>query len=107
LAQPPLFRIDAGKETHWALSDAERDEILEKLPKNVKPEISRFKGLGEMPANDLKATTLDKTRRKVLRVHLDSETASTIQNLMGKDASKRYSFIMNNAAYTQAEDLDI
>jgi DNA gyrase subunit B len=107
LAQPPLFRIDAGKETHWALSDHERDEILASLPKNVKPEISRFKGLGEMPAEDLKATTLDKNRRKVLRVILDGETATTIQKLMGKDASERYNFIMENAEYTEADDLDI
>src|SRR5205823_4048014 len=59
LAQPPLYRIDAAKDTHWALDDAERDRILAKLPKNVKPEISRFKGLGEMTAEELKATTLD------------------------------------------------
>jgi len=107
LAQPPLFRIDAGKDTHWALTEEDRDEIIGGLPKNVKPEISRFKGLGEMPAEDLKATTLDKNRRKALRVHLDAETATTIQHLMGKDASKRYTFIMENAEYTSAEELDI
>ena len=66
LAQPPLYRIDVGKETHWALDDAEKDRILAKLPKNQKAEISRFKGLGEMPAEDLKATTLDPRRRRAL-----------------------------------------
>jgi DNA gyrase subunit B len=50
LAQPPLFRIDAGKETFWALDEKQRDTILKVLPRNVKPDISRFKGLGEMPA---------------------------------------------------------
>ncbi|HEX7601052.1 MAG TPA: DNA topoisomerase IV subunit B, partial [Polyangiaceae bacterium] len=63
LAQPPLYRIDAGKDTHWALDERERDALLARLPKNVRPEISRFKGLGEMPAEDLKATTLDPRRR--------------------------------------------
>src|SRR3954466_5010256 len=71
LAQPPLFRIDAGKETHWALDEREREKILAALPKNVKAEISRFKGLGEMPAEDLKQTTLDPKRRSALRVIVD------------------------------------
>ena len=50
LAQPPLYRIDIGKETYWALDDADRERILAALPKNAKPEITRFKGLGEMHA---------------------------------------------------------
>jgi DNA gyrase subunit B len=107
IAQSPLFRIDAAKETYWALDDRHKDEILAKLPKNVKPEISRFKGLGEMPAEDLKATTLDPKRRRTLRLSLGEGTEETIKNLMGKDASKRFEFIMERAPETRAEDLDV
>jgi len=107
LAQPPLFRIDHAKQTYWALDEAERDQVIAKLPKNAKPDISRFKGLGEMPAEDLKATTLDPKRRRALRVVLDADTAETIQNLMGKDAAPRFKMIMERAASTNAEELDL
>src|SRR5436305_1451795 len=52
LALPPLYKIEVGKDVHWALDDQEKDQILKKAPKNTKPEINRFKGLGEMPADD-------------------------------------------------------
>ena len=99
LAQPPLYRVDAGKETYWALDEAERDRIIAGLPKNQKPEISRFKGLGEMPAEDLKATTLDARRRRPLRVVIgDPLEADRVMNeLMGKDAQARFRFIMERA----------
>jgi DNA gyrase subunit B len=99
LAQPPLYRIDAGKETHWALDDAERDRIVAGLPRTVKPEISRFKGLGEMPADDLKATTLDARRRRPLRVVIGDplEADRVVNELMGKDAQARFRFIMDRA----------
>jgi DNA gyrase subunit B len=99
LAQPPLYRVDAGKETYWALDDAERDRIIAGLPRNVKPEISRFKGLGEMPAEDLKATTLDPRRRRPLRVVIGNEIEADriVNELMGKDAQARYRFIMERA----------
>jgi DNA gyrase subunit B len=107
LAQPPLYRIDAAKETFWPLDDAERDQVIRKLPKNARVEISRFKGLGEMPAEDLKATTLDPKRRRALRVVLDQSTEATIRALMGKEASARFKFIMERAPTTKAEDLDV
>jgi DNA gyrase subunit B len=107
LAQPPLYRIDAAKETHWALDEKERDAILAKLPKNVKPEIMRFKGLGEMMPEQLKATTLDPQRRRALKVTVPSvlEAEKALGELMGKDASLRYKFIMERAR--DADDLDV
>jgi len=109
LALPPLYRIDAGKATHWALDDAERDRVLAALPKNVKPDISRFKGLGEMSPDELKETTLDPRRRRALRVVIESELdADRVMNeLMGKDPGARYTFIMERAKEADADDLDV
>jgi DNA gyrase subunit B len=109
LAMPPLYRIDAGKETHWALDDKERDRILARLARNVKPQISRFKGLGEMPAADLKATTLDVKRRRSLQVRIDDEetTDQVLTELMGKDAQARFRFIMDQARKTDIDALDL
>ena len=109
VCMPPLYRIDAGKETHWALDDDERDRVLEALPKNVKPDVSRFKGLGEMSADELKETTLDPRRRRAMRVIIDSDLeADRIMNdLMGKDPAARYGFIMESAAHAEAQDLDV
>ncbi len=109
LAMPPLYRIDAGKETHWALDEADRDRVLESLPKNVKPDISRFKGLGEMPPEDLKVTTLDPRRRRAQRVTIEGEleTDQLMQELMGKDTGPRYRFIMDHAPHVDAEALDL
>lgn len=105
LAQPPLYRIDAAKETYWALDDRERDRILGSLPKNVKGEISRFKGLGEMPAEDLKATTLDPRRRRPLRVVIGDglETDRVMNELMGKDPQARFRFIMERASNAELD----
>jgi len=99
IALPPLFRIDAGKETHWALDERERDRLIAKLPKNVKAEVSRFKGLGEMDPEDLKATTLDPKRRRALRVTIDDvlNTERVMSELMGKDPQARFRFIMDRA----------
>jgi len=109
LALPPLYRIDAGKQTHWALDDAEKEKVLAELPKNVKPDISRFKGLGEMSPDELKETTLDPKRRRALRVIIDNELdADRVMNeLMGKDPGARYSFIMERAKEADADDLDV
>lgn len=105
IAQPPLYRIDVAKETHWALDDHERDKILARLPKHAKPEISRFKGLGEMPAEDLRSTTLDIRRRRPLRVTIEGEleTDRILNELMGKDAQARFRFIMERAASAEID----
>ncbi len=109
LSQPPLFRIDAAKETHWALDESERDHVVASLPVNVKAQISRFKGLGEMPAADLKATTLDPLRRRALRVVIDGEieTDRVLNQLMGKDPQARYRFIMDRAPGARRGELDV
>jgi DNA gyrase subunit B len=109
LAMPPLFRIDHGKDHHWALDEKERDQIVAKLPKNAKVEIARFKGLGEMNPEELKSTTLDKERRRALRVLIDSEleTDKILNELMGKDTQARFRFIMDRARETSAEELDV
>lgn len=107
IAQPPLYRINAGKATHWALTDADRLRILKKLPARAKPEITRFKGLGEMPPKTLYETTLDPKQRRLQRVTLNEPMAAdrTISDLMGKDPSMRYRFIMDRAE--DVDELDI
>jgi DNA gyrase/topoisomerase IV subunit B len=109
LAQPPLYRIDVGKETHWASDDAHKEEILANLRANAKPEVSRFKGLGEMDADVLRDTTLDPRHRTLLQVSIESnlEADKTFVDLLGKDASQRYRFIMDSAALAIAEELDV
>jgi DNA topoisomerase IV B subunit len=106
IAQPPLFRVDHGKETHWALDEADRDRIIATLPKNARPEIMRFKGLGEMQPDELSRTTLNPATRRLLRVSVvdGDRTDEILTELMGKDVEARYKFIMERAA--QAE-LDI
>ncbi|NVB36208.1 type IIA DNA topoisomerase subunit B [Pseudenhygromyxa sp. WMMC2535] len=106
LAQPPLFRVDVGKETHWAADDAHLQRILAGI-KRGKPEIQRFKGLGEMMPKTLRDTTLDPKKRQLIRVGIEDELATdrTIHDLMGKDASMRYQFIMERAS--EADELDI
>ena len=109
LAQPPLYRIDIGKQVHWALDDEERDRIISDAPGNAKVEISRFKGLGEMTADELRETTLDKTRRRALRVMVDGELEAdrVFSELMGKDPAARYQFIMEQAPAAEAVELDV
>jgi DNA gyrase subunit B len=109
LAQPPLYRLDIGKQVHWALDDEERDRIIADAPSNAKVEISRFKGLGEMTAQELRETTLDKTRRRALRVMVEGELEAdrVFSELMGKDPAARYRFIMDQAPQAEAVELDV
>jgi DNA gyrase/topoisomerase IV subunit B len=109
LAQPPLYRIDIGKETHWARDDAHKEEILASMRANARPEITRFKGLGEMDPGTLAATTLDPRYRTLLKVGIESnlEADETFVLLLGKDPALRYRFIMDSAALAVAEELDI
>ena len=109
IAVPPLFRIDVGKETHWARNDKHKEEILKSLRANARFEVSRFKGLGEMDAKVLAETTLDPRYRTLMRVEIDSllDCDRAFVDLLGKDPSQRYRFIMEEADRTSVEALDI
>jgi len=106
IAQPPLYKIEIGKEVHWALDDAARDRILSKA-NGKSASVQRFKGLGEMNPATLKETTLDPARRALLRVEVADErkTESTIQTLMGKEVEPRFRFIMERAP--KVEEIDV
>ena len=108
LAQPPLYRIDIGKETYWALDDAHRDRLLKQYTNGRgTPEITRFKGLGEMMPKVLWETTLNPRTRRLQRVEIADQivTDRVINELMGKDASARFRFIMDRAE--EAQELDL
>jgi len=107
LAQPPLYRIDIGKETFWALDDGQRDSIVKKHNGRATPEITRFKGLGEMMPKVLWETTMNPRTRRLLRVEIVDQivTDRVINELMGKDPSARFRFIMDRAE--TAEELDV
>jgi DNA gyrase subunit B len=108
IALPPLYRIDIGKETYWAADDPDKERLLKQHAKsNSKPEITRFKGLGEMMPKVLWETTLNPKTRRLLRVDISDALATDriINELMGKDASARFRFIMERAE--EADELDV
>ena len=107
LAQPPLYRIDIAKETFWALDDAQKDAIVKAKAGRSTPEITRFKGLGEMMPKVLWETTLNPRTRRLLKVHIADHLATdrVINELMGKDASARFRFIMERAE--DAVEIDV
>jgi DNA gyrase subunit B/topoisomerase-4 subunit B len=108
LAQPPLYRIDVGKDTFWALDDAQRDKLVKQHGNGRgHVEITRFKGLGEMMPKVLWDTTLNPRTRRLLRVEIADQivTDRVINELMGKDASARFRFIMDRAE--EAQELDV
>lgn len=107
IAQPPLYRVDIGKETHWVLDDKQKDDLLAKQKPNAKVDIQRFKGLGEMMPQQLWATTLDPKRRIALRVQIvdKEQTDRVLGDLMGKDPSARFRFIMEHASEAHAIDV--
>ncbi|CRK74437.1 DNA topoisomerase 4 subunit B [Nereida ignava] len=110
LACPPLFRLTQGAKRIYCLDEAERDAWLEKgLGGKGKIDVSRFKGLGEMDAKDLKDTTMNPMTRKLIRVTIDEdvagETGDLVERLMGKKPEKRFEYIQENAQFV--EELDV
>lgn len=100
IARPPLYKIEIGKELHWAIDDAEKDRILARRNGHAgKANVQRFKGLGEMNPQTLKETTLDPRSRTLLRVSVEDveRTEQAIQTLMGKEVQPRFEFIMSRA----------
>jgi topoisomerase-4 subunit B len=110
LACPPLFRLTQGSHRVYCLDEAERDTWLTNgLGGRGKIDVSRFKGLGEMDAKDLKETTMDPSSRKLIRVSIDDEepgeTSNLVDQLMGKKPELRFQYIQENAKF--ADELDI
>ena len=108
LAQPPLYRIDIGKDSFWALDEGHKNRLLKQHGNGrAKPEITRFKGLGEMMPKVLWETTMNPRTRRLLRIAIEDQliTDRVINELMGKDPSARFRFIMERAE--QAEELDV
>ncbi len=108
IAQPPLYRIDAGKEVFWARDDAEKERLLAgRNGGRGTMQVQRFKGLGEMNPGTLKETTLDPARRALLRVtiHDAEKTEQTILTLMGREVAPRFALIMERAP--KVEEVDV
>ena len=99
LALPPLYKLTHGDKSAYAHDDEEKDRLLKTTFNGKKVEISRFKGLGEMPASQLKTTTMDPAKRKLMQIGIDSvaETENIVRRLMGKNPEERLLFIRENA----------
>ncbi|MBL8557538.1 MAG: DNA topoisomerase IV subunit B [Hyphomonadaceae bacterium] len=109
MALPPLFRITHGKTNVYARDDAHKDELLRTTFAGKKPDIGRFKGLGEMMPAQLKETTMDPTTRTLARVVLDADDAPAfedlVETLMGRKPELRFNYIQQNARFV--EELDV
>ncbi len=119
LAQPPLYRLSQGGQTLYARDEAHKDQLLaEVFTGRGKVDISRFKGLGEMPSAQLKETTMHPDKRTLLKVSVvepeapdpkgeQNETADAVERLMGRKPELRFAFIQERAKFVEAGDLDL
>jgi topoisomerase-4 subunit B len=112
LAVPPLYRLSQGGKTLYARDDAHKDELMKaEFNGRGKVEVSRFKGLGEMPMKQLKETTMDPSVRTLLRVDITEDdrvvTGEVVDQLMGNKPEARYRFIQERAAFATPDELDI
>ncbi len=110
MACPPLYRLTQGARREYCMDDIEKDALMEKgLGGRAKIEVSRFKGLGEMDAKDLKETTMNPATRQLIRINIDEdepgETADLVDRLMGKKPELRFEYIQQNAQFV--EELDV
>jgi len=105
MAQPPLYKVEKGKQVAWVYSDAERDKEMKRMGANVK--VSRFKGLGEMNADQLWETTMNPDKRVLLRVDIEdaAAVADTFEKLMGNDVEPRKKFIQAHAKAVRNLDI--
>jgi topoisomerase-4 subunit B len=112
LAQPPLYRLTAGKESRYARDEAHRAELEATVFKGKKVEVGRFKGLGEMNPNQLRETTMDPDTRSLIRITLPQEfeqravVKELVDQLMGRNPEHRFNFIQNNAGDMDREMID-
>ena len=111
LAMPPLYKLSYKDINRYAYDEKEKDKILKSNSSKMTPQITRYKGLGEMPADQLRATTMDIKKRKLIKINLkhgakeEKKTEKLFESLMGKKAESRFKFIQENANFTSNLDI--
>ena len=111
LAMPPLYKLSYKDINRYAYDEKEKDKILKLNSSKMTPQITRYKGLGEMPADQLRATTMDIEKRKLIKINLkhgakeEKKTEKLFESLMGKKAESRFKFIQENANFTSHLDI--